>query len=186
MMGHQEILERCKGRDSRAQRALFDLFKARLMGLCRRYAKDRDDAQDMVQETFIKIFSKIDQVSSPESLEAWMKSIAVHTAIDHYKRKQRKEMMIAPEDVSTDVADTAYEGILDNLTDEYLLQIINDLPDGCRVIFNLAAVEGYHHHEIANMLGITESTSRSQLHYAKELLKEKLIRLGIKRYEKLA
>lgn len=181
----KKLFEQCKKRDGRAQRELYDLFKARLMGLCRRYTKDRDDAQDVLQDTFIKIFSRIEQVTAAEKVEGWMLSVAVNTAIDHYRRKKRVDVFAnAPAD--HDVADTAYELILDNLTDEYLIRLINELPDGCRVVFNLAIVEGYSHQEIAALLEVTESTSRSQLHYAKQLLKEKLNRLGIKQYEKLA
>lgn len=184
-MIHQELFEQCKRNDSRAQRALYDLFKARLMGLCRRYARDREDAQDMLQETFIKIFSRMHQVESAIKLESWMKSVAVRTAIDHYHRKKRSDIFVSPSE-EYDVAGTAYEIIIDNLTDEYLVRIINDLPEGCRLVFNLNVVEGYDHAEIAGMLNISESTSRSQLHYAKQLLKEKLNRLGITHYEKFA
>jgi len=181
----KKLFEQCKERDGRAQRELYDLFKARVMGLCRRYTKDRDEAKDLLQDTFVKIFSRIDQVSSAEKMEGWMLSVAVNTAIDHYHRKKRKDVFAyAPP--RHDVADTAYELILDNLTDEYLIQLINELPDGCRVIFNLSIVEGYSHQEIATLLNVTESTSRSQLHYAKQILKERLNRLGIKQYEKYA
>jgi RNA polymerase sigma-70 factor (ECF subfamily) len=185
MTVNKKLFEQCKKRDSRAQRELYDLFKARLMGLCRRYTRDRDDAQDLLQDAFVKIFTRIDQVSSPETMEGWILSVAVTTAIDHYNKKKRNDVFaLAPAD--HDVADTAYELIIDNFTDEYLIQLINGLPDGCRVVFNLAIVEGYNHSEIAKMLNVTESTSRSQLHYAKQLLKEKLKRLGIKHYEKYA
>jgi RNA polymerase sigma factor (sigma-70 family) len=181
----KKLFEQCKKKDGRAQRELYDLFKARLMGLCRRYTRDRDDAQDLLQDTFVKIFSRIDQATSAETMEGWMLSIAVNTAIDHYNRKKRDDVFaLAPPD--HDVANAAYELILGNLTDEYLIQLINELPDGCRVIFNLSIVEGYSHIEIAKLLSVTESTSRSQLHYAKQLLKEKLNRLGIKNYEKYA
>lgn len=182
-MEYQKILDHCKRNDGSAQRELYDHFKGKLMGLCRRYAKNKDDAKDMLQETFIKIFSRIQQVERVESLEAWMKSIAVNTAIDHYNKRKRT-MMTASEEI--EIADTAYELILDNLTDEFLITVINELPEGSRIVFNLAIVEGYSHAEIAKLIGVSESTSRSQLHYAKQLLKEKLNRLGIKRYEKFA
>jgi len=184
-MVYQKLFEQCKANDARAQRALYDHFKARLMGLCRRYARDRDDAKDMLQETFIKIFSRIEQVASVETLESWMKSIAVRTAIDHYNRNKRTDLFSNTSD-DFDIAGPAHEIILNNLSDEYLINIINELPEGCRFVFNLSVVEGYSHIEIATLLSITESTSRSQLHYAKQLLKEKLNRLGIKRYEKIA
>lgn len=184
-MIHQELFEQCKRNDGRAQRALYDLFKAKLMGLCRRYTRDREDAQDMLQETFIKIFTRIDQVGSAATLESWMKSVAVRTAIDHYHRRKRSDIFVSPSE-EHDVAGTAYEIIIDNLTDEYLIGIVNGLPEGCRMVFNLSVVEGYDHAEVAAMLGVSESTSRSQLHYAKQLLKEKLTRMGITHYEKFA
>jgi RNA polymerase sigma factor (sigma-70 family) len=181
----QKIFEQCRANDPRGQRALYDYFKAKLMGLCRRYARDRDDAQDMLQETFIKVFSHIHQVNSHETLEGWMKSIAVRTAIDHYNKKKRADLFSCPYQ-EYEVSGAGHDIILDNLSDEYLLNAINELPEGCRLVFNLSVVEGYSHVEIADMLSITDSTSRSQLHYAKQLLKEKLNLLGIKHYEKIA
>jgi RNA polymerase sigma factor (sigma-70 family) len=180
-----ELFEQCKRKDGRAQQSLYMLYKARLMGLCRRYAADREEAQDMLQEAFIKIFTNIHQVSAAEKLEGWMKSVAVRTAIDHYHK--RKRSIVFPEaDNSLEVANADYESMLDNLTDEYLVSLVNALPEGCRLVFNLFVVEGYSHTEIATLLGVTEGTSRSQLHHAKFLLKQRLTTLGVKRYEKLA
>lgn len=184
MLNH-ELFERCRKNDGKAQRALYDQFKATLMGLCRRYARNKEDAQDMLQESFIKIFSKIHQVGSADKFESWMKSVAVRTAIDHYHKLKRADHHAYPAD-EYDVADLDYGGILENISDEYLVGIINDLPEGCRMVFNLFEVEGYSHTEIAELLKVSEGTSRSQLHHAKYLLKQKLSRLGIKRYEKLA
>jgi RNA polymerase sigma-70 factor (ECF subfamily) len=184
-MQYQHLLERCKQKDASAQRILYDLFKARLMGLCRRYSKSREDAQDMLQETFIKIFLKIQQVATADKLESWMKSIAVHTAIDHYHKSKKSDQQLYSS-ADYDIAGIDTEGILGNLSDEFLISVINELPEGCHIIFNLFEVEGYSHAEIAALLGVTEGTSRSQLHHAKYLLKGKLNRIGIKRYEKLA
>lgn len=184
-MQYQHLLERCKKKDASAQRILYDLFKARLMGLCRRYAKNREDAQDMLQETFIKIFTKINQVETANKLESWMKSIAVHTAIDHYHKSKKTSLQLYTSS-DYDIAGIDTEGIVGNLSDEFLISVINELPEGCRIIFNLFEVEGYSHAEIATLLNVTEGTSRSQLHHAKYLLKEKLTRIGIKRYEKFA
>ena len=139
----------------------------------------------MLQEAFMKIFTNMHQVSAAEKLEGWMKSVAVRTAIDHYHK--RKRSVIFPETGNTpEVANADYETMLDNLTDEYLVSVINGLPEGCRLVFNLFVVEGYSHTEIAGLLGITEGTSRSQLYHAKFLLKQRLTTLGVKRYEKLA
>jgi RNA polymerase sigma factor (sigma-70 family) len=181
----QDIFERCQRNEGKAQRAVYDLYKAKLMGLCRRFARDREDARDILQESFIKIFSKIRQVESADKLEAWMKSIAVRTAIDHYHKLKRIDHQSYSK-TDFNIPDSENEIILGNLTDEYLIRIINELPEGCRLVFNLFEVEGYSHQEIADLLGIGEGTSRSQLHHAKYLLKQKLNSIGIKRYEKFA
>jgi RNA polymerase sigma factor (sigma-70 family) len=183
-MVYTGLLEQCKRNDRRAQRTLYDHFKGSLMGLCRRYAKNREDAQDMLQETFVKIFTKIEQLESPEKLDAWVKSIAVRTAIDHYNRIKKQEPVYT--DGEYRVAGIDYELVLENLSDEHLITIINGLPEGCRIVFNLFEVEGYSHSEIASLIGVSEGTSRSQLHHAKYLLKQKLNALGVTRYEKFA
>ncbi len=171
--------------DANAQRAVYDQYRSRLMGLCRRYARNRDDAADILQDSFVKIFSKIGQVESSLKFESWMKSIAVRTAIDHYHKHKRIDLQ-SHSDGFEHVVDLDYAKILDTISDEYLLKVINELPEGCRMIFNLFEVEGYSHAEIAELLGVSEGTSRSQLHHAKFLLKEKLVRMGVKRYEKFA
>ena len=183
-MVYTQLLEQCKRNDSRAQRALYDLFKARLMGLCRRYARNREDAQDMLQESFVKIFTRMGQLQSADKLEQWIKSIVVRTAIDHYNKKKLHEPVFAEQ--CYDVAGTDYELVLENISDEQLISVINGLPEGCRMVFNLFEVEGYSHAEISELLKISEGTSRSQLHHAKLLLKQKLNALGVKRYEKFA
>jgi RNA polymerase sigma factor (sigma-70 family) len=165
------LYEGCKGGNPRSQRRLYDLFKSRLMGLCRRYTRNREEAEDVLQESFIKIFTKFHQAGSPEKLEGWMKSVAVRTAIDHYHKNDRNRKLQNSDEAA--VLNTAGVAI-DHLTDEYLVSLINELPDKCRMVFNLFEIEGYSHQEISGMMTITESTSRSQLHYAKTLLKEKL------------
>jgi RNA polymerase sigma factor (sigma-70 family) len=168
-----DLFERCKNGDAQAQRILYDLFKGKLMGLCRRYTRSHEEAQDVLQETFIRVFSKMGQLTAPEKLESWMKTIAVNTAINHYRKTKVENVIFSkiPDDkeetkVSADIAD--------HVSDGHLVTLINQLPDGCRVIFNLFVVEGYSHVEIAQMLEISEGTSRSQLHHAKQLLKSKL------------
>src|ERR1044072_1250796 len=123
-MIHTDLFERCKKNDAKAQHALYDLFKAKLMGLCRRYARDRDDAKDMLQETFIKIFTKIHQVEAADTLEGWMKSIAIRTAIDHYHKMKRMDKVYSTKEY--DLPGLDYELVLENLSDEYLVMIIKD------------------------------------------------------------
>jgi RNA polymerase sigma-70 factor (ECF subfamily) len=154
------------------------------MGLCRRYTRNREEAEDVIQESFIKIFSKFHQAGSADKAESWIKSVAVRTAIDFYHRNKRETTLFEPGDAAVLTIETVS---IDQVSDEYLVTLINQLPDKCRMVFNLFEVEGYSHTEIGLMMNITESTSRSQLHYAKSLLKQKL--RGIESpnlYEKLA
>jgi len=137
----------------------------------------------MLQDAFVKIFQRMNQVEAPDKLFAWMKSIAVRTAVDHYHRhkKHQHEDLEAAEEMSDD-----YEPLAMLVDDGVLVGLINQLPERSRLVFNLNVVEGYDHDEIASMLEITTATSRSQLHYAKALLKTKLKAIGILRYERIA
>src|SRR3989337_1094560 len=168
-----DLFEQCKKGDAKAQGILYDLFKGKLMGLCRRYTRNREEAQDILQETFIRIFTHFDQLKSSDKLESWMKSIAVHTAINYYHKGKSRALMFSNVEELTNEQEVD-EGAISNLTDEHLVAVVNALPDGCRIVFNLFAIEGYSHAEISEMLNISEGTSRSQFYYAKHLLKEKL------------
>jgi RNA polymerase sigma factor (sigma-70 family) len=173
MRSYYDIFEQCKNGDAKAQRILYDLFKGKLMGLCRRYTQSREEAQDVLQESFIRIFTHFDQLKSSEKLEGWMKSIAVRTAINYYHKGKGRALMFSNiEELASHPS--SGETSLQNFTDEHLISLINALPDGCRVVFNMFAIEGFSHAEIAEMLHISEGTSRSQFHHAKYLLKEKL------------
>lgn len=173
MHSYYDIFEQCKKGDAKAQRILYDLFKGKLMGLCRRYTQSREEAQDVLQESFIRIFTHFHQLKSSDKLESWMKSITVRTAINYYHKGKGRALMFSnvEELVDQQVTD---ETSLQNFTDEFLIGLVNALPDGCRIVFNMFAIEGYSHAEIATMLQISEGTSRSQFYHAKYLLKEKL------------
>jgi len=173
MHSYYDIFEQCKKGDAKAQRILYDLFKGKLMGFCRRYTQSREEAQDILQESFIRIFTHFHQLKSSDKLEGWMKSITVRTAINYYHKGKSRALMFS------NVEDLANHPVVDkhslqNVTDEYLISLVNALPDGCRIVFNMFAIEGYSHGEIATLLHISEGTSRSQFYHAKYLLKEKL------------
>jgi RNA polymerase sigma factor (sigma-70 family) len=173
MQNYYDLFSRCKKGDAKAQRILYDLFKTRLMGLCRRYTRSREEAQDILQECFIRIFKYIHQLESSDKLESWMKTIAVNTAISYYHRTKKYEFLLSPEE-NHNVPDDNLLQHVQTFSDGFLVSLVNDLPDGCRMVFNMFSIEGYSHAEIAEKLKITEGTSRSQLHHAKYLLKEKL------------
>jgi RNA polymerase sigma factor (sigma-70 family) len=173
MRSYYDIFEQCKKGDAKAQRILYDLFKGKLMGLCRRYTHSKEEAQDVLQESFIRIFTHFHQLKSSEKLEGWMKSITVRTAINYYHKSKGRALMFSNiEDLARQhTADTIS---LQNFTDEHLISLVNALPDGCRFVFNMFVFVGFSHAEIAEMLHISEGTSRSQFYHAKHLLKEKL------------
>lgn len=170
MHEYKDVLAGCHREDTRSQRILYDLFRARLMGLCRRYCSNREEAKDVLQESFIKIFKKIGHVTDADKLESWMKSVVVNTAIDHFRSKKLIQTYEIDDHVTAEVqVDPDVK-----IADDVLVAFVNQLPDGCRMVFNLFVVEGYTHAEIATLLQITEGTSRSQLNYAKTILKNKL------------
>lgn len=169
-----EIIEGCKNKDPRSQRALFDRFAGKMMGVCLRYANDAAEAEDMLQDAFLRIFQHIDQFKFEGAFEGWVRRVVVNAAIRTIERKkiQYKELEENMYDVPR-VEATAYN----HLNQEELLKLINQLPDGYRIVFNLSAIEGYSHEEIGAMLNIQPGTSRSQLVKARKMLQYQILQL---------
>ena len=184
-MANKTLLDSCKKGDAKAQKMLYDLFKAKLMGLCRRYTSTRDDAQDVLQETFIKIFQHINQLEDASKLESWMKRIAVNTAINLYRKNNAGKDILQYEIGERMMQEPAIDSLLE-VSDKYLVEMINSLPDAQRIVFNMFEVEGFSHVEIAELLEISEGNSRSRLFFAKQTLREKLSKIGINKYERYA
>lgn len=171
-MSEKEIFSGCLKGYRPAQEALYRLYAGKVMTICIRYAKSREEAEDMLQEVFLIIFKKINQIKKFEALGGWIRQVAVHKAIDIY-HKQKKHFGHLSNDTlmyESDKQDTA----LDMLSAEELLNLVQELPEGYRVVFNLYIIEGYKHEDIAKLLGISESTSRSQLTKAKQALRKML------------
>ena len=137
------------------------------MTVCRRYACDQAEAEDMLQESFIKVFTNIGQFRFQGSLEGWIRRIVVHTAL---RTLQKKKIRFTEIDEDLDLAQSVNADGLAGLSVEELLKLIGSLPDGYRLVFNLYVLEGYDHNEIAGMLEISPTTSRSQLSKARKLL----------------
>ena len=148
-----------------------------------RYAKDEQDAKDIFQEAFIKIFKQLKNLGDPTALDTWMRKIAVHTAIDFYHHQMKTKMNDCDIILETRLKNEEYEKMMDNLNNEQLVGIINDMPVGYRMVFNMYVMEGYKHREIAELLSISENTSKSQLKDAKIYLKKRLLEMGIMSYE---
>lgn len=170
-----ELVLACKRNDPKAQTAFYNLYKGRLLGICRRYARTEAEAEDIFQEAFIKIFKNLHQLDKVESVNYWVKSSVIRTAIDSYRSTLHERDYIGYEGISEETND---ENIFSTLSREQILKSINELPNGYRMIINLALIDGYTHAEIADMLQISEGTSKSQLSRARELLKTTLIKLG--------
>ena len=148
MIDQEKIIERCKRYDRKAQKELYDVYSPVLLGICIRYSKSKEEAEDILQDGFIKILTKINDFKGEGSFEGWMKRIIVNTAISHYhKNKKHNENYDIDEINETDIKGHSFES--SDFTREELLKVIDSLPEGYRVVFNLYAIEGYKHKEIA-------------------------------------
>lgn len=177
MISDSLLIENCLNGNSLAQRALFDKFAPKMLAVCMRYAKSKAQAEDILQDGFIKVFQKLNQFKDKGSLEGWIRRIMVNTALDQI----RKEVKFK-NDLPMDSVDYRLEGesfILETLIAEDLLKMINEMPDGYKTVFNLFAIEGFSHKEIAEKLQISPNTSKSQYSRARAFLKEKLVQLKI-------
>jgi RNA polymerase sigma factor (sigma-70 family) len=153
------------------QRHVYDLYADRMMALCVRYARDRDEAADILQEGFIRVFRKIDTFKEEGSLEGWIRRVITNVAIRSYQRNARLHVAVDLEEAEREVG---VNGLDADHSAEELLAMIQRLPDGYRVVFNLFAIEGYSHEEIAEQLDISVGTSKSQLSRARQSLQRML------------
>ncbi|WP_075352484.1 RNA polymerase sigma factor [Algoriphagus marinus] len=165
------LIQGCLKGDRNAQRHLYDTYSGKFLAICIRYLKDREHAEDVMIEGFMKIFDKLPQYQGTGSFEGWMKRIIVTQALMTL-RSHRHLMMEVNMENETDYKDHSYE--LNHLEVADLREMVESLPVGYRTVFNLFAIEGYSHQEIADLLGISESTSKSQLNRARNTLKEKI------------
>jgi RNA polymerase sigma factor (sigma-70 family) len=166
-----DLIEGCKRNDRRMQEALYQRFAPKMYGVCLRYAGNAEEAQDIVQEGFIKVFKKLDSFRGEGSFEGWVRRIFVNTAIEHFRRKNYLQPVTEKEE---NTIDGKYLSILDSLAEKDVIALIQDLSPGYRTVFNMYVIEGYTHREIADALGISEGTSKSQLSRAKSVLQEKI------------
>lgn len=167
----ENIIEGCKKGKQRYQEELYHLLAPRMYGLCLKYANDRDDAKDIMQDGFIKVFQKIDQYGGKGSFEGWVRRIMINTALEKY----RSQITIYSLDERMPLSDEGVQStVIENLSAEDLLGLIRQLTPKYRMVFNLYAIEGYNHKEIGELLGISEGTSKSNLSRARIVLQEKV------------
>ena len=169
-MTDEEIIKGCKAGKRKAQKALYDRYSDRLMGVCYRYISTREEAEDVFQESIIKVFKNIQKVTETQTFWGWMKRITVNTALNHIR--DNKKHYYHEEVINMSSSSQDYERMLGDLSAQEIVELINKLPNGYRTIFNLYVVEGYSHKDIGKMLGISEGTSKSQLLRARNALQK--------------
>jgi len=169
-MTEESLIKECASGNVLAQKTFYEKFAGKMMGVCLRYARNSDEAEDVLQDAFIKIFNKIPEYVKKGSLEGWVRRIVVNTALDSYRKNKKHQKDVEAGSVDYLLEQKNY--IVEELNAQDLLVIINNLPEGYRMVFNLFAIEGYSHKEIAERLGITESTSKSQYSRAKKVLRD--------------
>jgi RNA polymerase sigma-70 factor (ECF subfamily) len=173
-MSDEELIQGCiKGEDA-FQYELYKRYSPKMFGVCLRYCASREEAEDVLQDGFIKVFKKIDSFRFTGSFEGWIRRIMVHTAIRNKYITLRAHEVNTLEGVEHPALD---EKVTSKLMMMDLMKLVNELPQGYKIVFNLFAVEGYSHKEIAEMLEIQEATSRSQYLRARQFLREKLDKL---------
>lgn len=168
------LLEGCKKGDRKAQEGLYETLASRMMGVCMRYAKDTNEAEDVLQMGFVKVFQKVADFRGEGSFEGWIRRIMVNTAIESY-RKNLRNLNIVDIDEVYDQPQTTFD--MSGLELKDLLKLVQQLSNGYRLVFNMYVIEGFSHKEIAAELGISEGASKSQLSRARAILKGKIIKM---------
>ncbi len=177
MISDQDLIRGCLQHDVHAQEVFYRRFAGKMFGVCLRFASDYMEAEDILQEGFIRAFNNLYQFRFEGSLEGWLRRIIVNTAINFVKKQIRHQRMEVNIELASDCA-TITEDVLSKLSVEELLMMIQRLPVGYRTVFNLYVIEGYNHKEIGLKLGISENTSKSQLFRAKQSIQKELLKSG--------
>lgn len=171
-MNEEQLIESCKRGDRAGQKELYNRFARKMMGVCYRYVNDMETSSDLVQDGFVKVFQSLDSYTGLGSFEGWVRKIFVNTALE-YLRKNDVLREAVDLDNTTELTHPDSSAI-SSMTANELMKLVQELPSGFRMVFNLFAIEGYSHKEIGDMLNITESTSRSQYTRARQLLQKKI------------
>lgn len=179
----EEIIEGCIQENAFFQELLYAKYGSKLLGLCLRYLKNEAEAEDIFQEAFVKIFLNIGKFRRESSLETWMRRIMTNTALKQLKKAINRYEHVDIEEAS-DLSENQFVSGMERIQEGDLLNLINKLPTGYKTVFNLYAIEGYSHKEIASQLEITESTSKSQLNRARKYLQNLLFTQNKEELEK--
>ncbi len=174
-MQEDQLIKKVLEGNARAQKAFYQTFAPKMYGVALRFARDRDEANDILQEGFVKVFSYLKSYRGDGSLEGWIRKTVVNTAINYYK-KNAKHHSNADVDTVMIFEKSQDVSAIEQMSAAELLEHVKELPDGYRTVFNLNVIEGYTHKEIGEMLDISENTSKSQLSRAKAYLQKRIVR----------
>jgi RNA polymerase sigma-70 factor (ECF subfamily) len=164
-----DLIAGCLGGDRKMQHELYQRYAPKMFGVCLRYAGNTEEAEDILQEGFIKVFNKMSSYRGEGSFEGWIRRIFVNTAIEHFRKKTYLQPITEQEETSIE---GKYLSVLDDLAEKDIVSLVQQLSPGYRTVFNMYVVEGYTHKQIADILGISEGTSKSQLSRAKFILQD--------------
>ena len=176
-----DLIEGCLRGDRKMQQELYQRYAPKMYGVCLRYAGSVEEAEDILQEGFIKIFNKLGSYRGEGSFEGWIRRIFVNTAIEHYRKKIYLQPITETEE---NTVEGKYLSVLDSLAEKDIIRLVQQLSPGYRTIFNMYVIEGYTHKQIAESLGISEGTSKSQLSRAKMILQD-LVKAFIEKRKQL-
>ncbi len=172
MTSEQKLIRGCRKGKPKYQKMLFELYAPKMLGVCARYFQRIEEAEDALQDGFVKVFSNIDKFKEKGSFEGWIRRIMVNTSLNLHRSNLKHYYHIDLAETETRIEDKRYS--YDHLDVEDILRLIQGLPNGYRLVFNLYEIEGYSHKEIAEELGVSVNTSKSQLLKARRRLREKL------------
>lgn len=177
MISESDLIEGCLRGDRKMQYELYQRYAPKMYGVCLRYAANAEEAEDILQEGFIKVYKKISSYRGDGSFEGWIRRIFVNTAIEHFRKKTYLQPITEQEESTIE---GKYLSVLDSLAEKDIIELIQQLSPGYRTVFNMYVIEGYTHKQIAEILGISEGTSKSQLSRAKLILQD-LVRKHIEK-----
>jgi len=166
-----DLIKGCLDGNRRMQEEMYRRFSPRMYAVCLRYAGNAEEAQDILQEGFIKVFRNLGKFRNEGSFEGWIRRVFVNTSIEHYRRKVHLNSISEQEER---VVEDGSVSVLDQLAERDIIQLVQELSPGYRAVFNLYVIEGYSHKEIADLMHISEGTSKSQLARAKSILQKKV------------
>ena len=172
-LSEKVLIERCIKNDEQAQRLLYDKYAKKMVAVCFRYCGDYETARDLMHDAFIKLFRNIGSYTGEGAFEAWMRKIVVNTSLEFLRKNDVLKYSLDIDDAVTVSDEQA--SVVEQLSEQEILKLIAELPHGFRTVFNLYAIEGYSHAEIAKMLNINEASSRSQFSRARVLLQKKIL-----------